>query len=227
MGVEPNIAETLESFGLGDEDLKAWEASRLPDEAFGDWLTDRVARRPAGRRAREVYGADDVHGFARRAILEALALTPTDRLLDVGCGGGLLLRDAMATGASVTGLDHSDEMVKLTCERAPGAEVVLGDAARLPFEDDAFTAVSMSIVFFFLPDPVAALAECRRVLEPPGRLALDTTSPALRGTPAAPEPLAARGRFYEDHELVALAKQAGFENVTVADDDGGQLLVAA
>jgi hypothetical protein len=80
--------EALRKFGLGDDDLAAWEEGGLPDDAFDDWLTDRVARRPAGRRAREVYGADDVHDFARRAILDALALDAEDRLLDVGCGGG-------------------------------------------------------------------------------------------------------------------------------------------
>ncbi|HEX2412577.1 MAG TPA: class I SAM-dependent methyltransferase [Solirubrobacteraceae bacterium] len=223
----PRIAEIFQAFGLGEEDRAAWQASALADEAFEDWVTDRVARRPTGRRAREVYGADDVHDFARRAILDALALGPDDRLLDVGCGGGLLLRDALAAGASVTGLDHSEEMVRLARARAPGAHVVLGSAERLPFEERAFTAVSMSIVFFFLPEPVAALAECRRVLEPGGCLALYTTAPQLRGTPAAPEPLAARGHFYEDDELAALARRAGFEDAIVADDDGGQLLVAA
>ena len=84
----------------------------------------------------------------------------------------------------------------------------------------------MSIVFFFLPQPVAALAECRRVLAPQGRLAVYTTSPALRGTPAAPEPLAARGHFYEDEELADLARRAGLVAVAVVDDDGGQLLTA-
>ena len=220
------VSELLERFALDDEDRAAWEASGLPGEAFDDWLIDRVARRPTGQRAREVYGADDVHDFARRAILAALALRPADRLLDVGCGGGLLLRDALAAGAAVTGLDHSDEMVRLARERAPGAEVVLGSAEQLPFADAAFTAVAMSIVFFFLPQPVAALAECRRVLAPQGRLAVYTTSPALRGTPAAPEPLAASGHFYEDEELAALARQAGLSAVRVVDDDGGQLLTA-
>ncbi len=105
MSTEPpsRIAEILREFGLDDDDRAAWERSRLPADAFEDWLTDRVARRPAGRRAREGYGADDVHDFARRAILDALALEPEDRLLDVGCGGGLLLRDALASGATVTG----------------------------------------------------------------------------------------------------------------------------
>src|SRR5207237_3343349 len=97
--------------------------SGLPAEAFEDWLTDRAARRPAGCGAREVYGADDIHDFARRAILDALALVEEDRVLDIGCGGGLLLRDALAAGARVTGLDHAEEMVSLARERAPGAEV--------------------------------------------------------------------------------------------------------
>src|SRR5690242_16919515 len=97
-------ASTLRSFGLDDDDFAAWRRSGLPDDAFDDWLTDRVARRPAGARARAVYGADDAHDFARRAILHALALGPDDRLLEIGCGGGLLLREALATGAAVTGL---------------------------------------------------------------------------------------------------------------------------
>jgi hypothetical protein len=70
------------------------------------------------------------------------------------------------------------------------------------------------------------LRECRRVLAPGGRLAVYTTSPALRGTPAAPEPLASHGHFYEDEELAELARQAGLAAVVVANDHGGQLLTA-
>ena len=219
-------AETIRAFGLGEEDVAAWQASGLGDAEFVDWLTDRVARRPSGSRAREVYGAEEIHDWARRAILDALSLGPDDHLLDVGCGGGLLLRDALATGAAATGLDHSDEMVELARERAPGAEVVVGEAERLPFEDRAFTAVAMSVVFFFLGDPVHVLRECRRVLAAGGRLAVYTTGPELRGTPAAPEPLASRGHFYEDDDLVRLAVDAGFASAAVSREDGGQLLTA-
>src|SRR4051812_49874994 len=109
--------DEFDRFGLGDEARAAWAASGETD--FARWLTDRLARRPAGERARAVYGAEDVHDFARRAILDALALGPGDRLLEIGCGGGLLLRDAAAAGAAVTGLDHSADMVALARERAP------------------------------------------------------------------------------------------------------------
>ena len=215
--------QILRRFGLGEDDLAAWHASDAPFEA---WLTDRVARRPAGERARAVYGAEDVHAFARRAILAALALGPADRLLEIGCGGGLLLRDAAAAGAAVTGLDHSEEMVRLVAERVPAAEVVLGRAEALPFADGAFTAVAMSVVFMFLPDPLGVLGECRRVLGPGGRVAVYTSAPELRGTPAAPEPLAGLSRFYADEELVVLARAAGFGTAAVANEDGGQLLTA-
>jgi SAM-dependent methyltransferase len=218
------VDRLLRDFGLGDEDRAAWEASGLGEAAFGDWLTDRVARRPTGSRARAVYGAADVHDFARRAILGALALGPGDRLLEIGCGGGLLLREALAAGAEATGLDHSDEMVRLAAERAPGAEVVAGEAERLPFADAAFTAVAMSVVFFLLAEPVRVLRECRRVLEPGGRLAVYTTAPELRGTPAAPEPLASRAHFHTDAALAALAEEAGFAGARVVNDRGGQLL---
>jgi SAM-dependent methyltransferase len=218
--------DTIARFGLGDEGLIAWRDAQLPEDRFPDWLTDRLARRPTGARARVVYGADDVHDFARRAILDALDLQSGDRLLDVGCGGGQLLRDAANAGAVVTGLDHSEEMVKLARERAPGAEVTLGEAERLPFKDATFTAVSMSVVFFFFADPAAVLHECVRALAPAGRLAIFTTSAALRGTPAAPEPIASLGHFHTDAELVAFAAAAGLVDPTVWGDDGGQLLTA-
>jgi SAM-dependent methyltransferase len=217
----------LRRFGLGGEDLSAWNESGLTEDAFENWLTDRVARRPSGTRARSVYGAEDVHDFARRAILEALALGPSDHLLELGCGGGLLLRDALRTGSRATGVDHSEEMVVLARERAPGAEVMLAGADRLPFAADTFTAVAMSVVFFFLDDPVGVLRESRRVVRPGGRLAIYTTAPELRGTAAAPEPIASRGHFYSDGDLAELARMAELRDVTVRDSDGGQLLVAS
>lgn len=124
----------------------------------------------------------------------------------------------------MTGLDHSEDMVELARDRAPGAEMVHSKVEALPFADETFTAVAMSIVFFFLDDPVGVLRECQRVLRPGGRIAIYTTGPELRGTPAAPEPLASRGHFYADEELVELARRAGLGDAKVSNARGGQLL---
>jgi ubiquinone/menaquinone biosynthesis C-methylase UbiE len=98
-----------------------------------------------------VYGAEDVHDFARRAILDGLELGRDDHLLEIGCGGGLLLRDATAAGARATGIDHSPEMANLARERAPRAVVAVADAEAVPFAAATFDAVAMSVVFFFFP----------------------------------------------------------------------------
>jgi SAM-dependent methyltransferase len=187
-------------------------------------MTDRVARRPHGRAARLTYGAADAHSFAWPSVLEALELTADDHLLDVGCGGGVFLIHARErTGARVTGLDHSRDMVRLA-----GPDAVYGEADQLPFGDASFTAVSSLVAFFFFPDPVRALREMHRVLDPArGRVAIFTTAPEARGSPAAPYPLATRGHFYTDDELAQLAREAGFAAARVErTDEWAQLLVA-
>jgi ubiquinone/menaquinone biosynthesis C-methylase UbiE len=198
-------------------------------DRFREWridrMTDRIARRPHGKRARETYGAADAHSFTWEAVLAALALGPADRLLDVGCGGGVFLRHAEAqTGCSVIGVDHSREMVRLARPLA-----VLAEAEQLPFGDGEFTAVSSIVAFFFFPDAVRALREMRRVLTPNGRIAIYTTSPEAKGTMAAPYPLATRGHFYTDEELQRLAVEAGFSTATVTrpDESGWAQLLAA
>jgi SAM-dependent methyltransferase len=194
-----------------------------------DRMVDRVARKPHGHAARETYGADDVHSFAWDPVLEALQLTSADSLLDVGCGGGVFLRRALETGCGAVGVDHSQDMVHLARRTTEGrAPIVHASAENLPFEQGSFTAVSSIVAFLFFPDPVAALQEFRRVVDAEGgRIAIFTTPPELKGTPAAPYPLATRGHFYEDDELEAHASAAGFRDVDVRRVlEGAQLIVA-
>src|SRR5919109_869934 len=182
----------------------------------------------------QVAGTSDEQALALRDAMrvlfpEALQLTPEDSLLDVGCGGGVFLRRALETGCRAFGIDHSRDMVRLARKTTGGAvPIVRGAAEALPFGDGEFTAVSCLIAFFFFSDPEAAVREFRRVLDRGrGRVGIYTTAPELKGTPAAPYPLATRGHFYEDDELAQLPSAAGFiESLVTRPETGAQLLVA-
>jgi SAM-dependent methyltransferase len=198
------------------------EAASPP--AVGDWLTDRAARRPSGSAQRTGYRDPSHHRPSFGAILEQLGLGPDDVLLEIGCGGGAFLEQALRSGCRAKAVDHSAEMVRVASELNAAAiaegrvEIVQADAARLPFEDDSCTCAAMMQVFFFL-DAEAVLAECRRVVRPGGRLAVFTVSEEAKGSPAAPEPMASRGRFYTDEQLSDLARAAGFPDARVEHPD--------
>ena len=213
----------------GWDELAGWFAGEVAapllgatsPSAFGDWLTDRRARRPSGGQARMTYADPLFHRPNFVVLLELLALRSEDVLLEVGCGGGAFLQDALESDCRAAAIDHSPEMVRLAREQNAQAvaegrlEVLEADAQRLPFPDEMFTCATMTGVLGFLPDPVAAFAELRRVLADGGRIALLGADPAWRGTPAAPEPMASRLRFYEDEDLVRMAQEAAFTDVRV------------
>jgi SAM-dependent methyltransferase len=217
----------------GDEEVVGWFADEIvapfvaavTPHRFGDWLTDRAARRPFGIRARRDYQDPTHHRPSFGAVFSALHLTRDDMLLELACGGGAFLEQALRTGCRAVGLDHSPEMVKAARELNAQAitegrlEVVEGDVHELPFGDETFTAAATMQAFFFFADPRRVLAECFRVLRASGRLAVFTVSEEAKGTPAAPEPMASRGYFYTDEELVALAREAGFAIASVEHPD--------
>lgn len=110
-----------------------------------------------------------------RETLSRLSLEAEGDLLDIGCGtGALLLAVSQAQPAArLVGIDASPEMLTVARQR-------LGTAARLeqawahalPFDDGSFDIVVSSSVFHFLREPLAALAEMRRVLRAGGRLVI-------------------------------------------------------
>ncbi|MGP8073587.1 MAG: methyltransferase domain-containing protein [Thermoplasmata archaeon] len=193
----------------------------LAPTAFGDWFTDRKARKPSGRQARETYGDPSFHWPNFLLILDRIDLQATDRLLEVGCGGGAFLRRALESGCTAVGIDHSPEMVRESREAnretvAEGRAVILeAEADQLPDLNSEFSCAVMTGVFGFLPHPVAALKEIYRALRPNGRIAVFAGTDALRGTPACPEPIASRMHFYDDQQLSAIAEEAGFVDVRV------------
>ena len=131
----------------------------------------------------KLWGADPA-GWARfaephtrslfEAVLAATGVTAGTRLLDAGCGSGLLLQLAQARGAAVTGLDVAPGLLAAARGRVPGAELWLGDLQRLPFPNGSFDAITGVNAFQFAGDPREALREAARVWRPGGIVAAST-----------------------------------------------------
>ena len=116
------------------------------------------------------WNADFLDLMARRWRLDAVTCA-----LDVGCGvghWGQLLAPRCAPGVELHGLDHEGGFRIPAEERAARRELTFtfheatGDA--LPFADASFDLVTCQTVLMHVPDPVAVLAEMRRVVRPGG-----------------------------------------------------------
>jgi SAM-dependent methyltransferase len=95
------------------------------------------------------------------------------RALDVGCGPGALTGELVSRlgATSVSAADPSPPFVAAARERYPGVEVKEASAEALPFEADAFDVTLAQLVVHFMADPVAGLAEMRRVTRSGGVVA--------------------------------------------------------
>src|SRR5688572_13034656 len=103
------------------------------------------------------------------------------RVLDVGCGTGVVALAAARIGAKVTGLDLTPELIEHARENAAiaGAEVewLQGDVEALPFPDASFDVVLSQFGHMFAPRAEVATREMLRVLKPGGRIAFSTWPP--------------------------------------------------
>jgi SAM-dependent methyltransferase len=107
-------------------------------------------------------------------LLDAVAVRPGSRLLDIACGPGYVSEAAAARGARPVGVDVAEAMVERARRRCPGLSFVVGDALQLPFPDTSFDAVTMNFGILHVSRPEVALAEAGRVLAAGGRFAFTT-----------------------------------------------------
>lgn len=113
----------------------------------------------------------------RRKTIRAV-VKPGDRVLDAACGTGDLAIIAARQGATVTGLDFSEQMLVRARRKAPELEWLQGDLLALPFADDSFDAATIGFGIRNVADLQGGIDELRRVLKPGGRLAiLEITRP--------------------------------------------------
>lgn len=116
-------------------------------------------------------------------LVAAVGVAAGDRVLDVGCGPGILTRHLVdLLGADhVAAVDPSPPFVAATRDRLPGVEVVEAGAERLPFDDDTFDHSIAQLVVPFMADPVSGVSEMRRVTRAGGRVAATAWNHAADG----------------------------------------------
>jgi len=136
------------------------------------WIAYQFAR-PSGRLGKWIIAPwlNRIGRGLNRLAFDLLKPTPGEALLEIGFGGGALLKQlAAARPGRLVGVDWSSEIVA----RGPKgcAEVVEADAHRLPFADDSFDAVVSVSVLHFWPDLASPMCEMARVLRRSGRLVL-------------------------------------------------------
>jgi 2-polyprenyl-6-hydroxyphenyl methylase / 3-demethylubiquinone-9 3-methyltransferase len=159
------------------------------------------------------------------------------RVLDVGCGGGLLAEEIAAMGFTVTGIDQSEKSIDVARvharEKGLAIDYRSGSAERLPFENGSFSIVTCCDVLEHIRCWELVLGEIARVLRPGGILFYDTINRTAlsklifikitqewRLTAIAPKNLHAWEMFIKPHELLQSLKEKGFDNKDLV---GGRL----
>jgi len=115
---------------------------------------------------------------AQRTLLEAAALAPGERVLEVACGSGLVTREAaraVGPAGEVLATDLSEAMVQLTGQQCRDAGLAWVTTARMSAEELAvpagrFDAALCALGLMYVPRPRVAVAEMAGALRPGGRV---------------------------------------------------------
>lgn len=156
-----------------------------------------------------------------RLAADVAQISPTDHVVDIGCGPGTAARVAAHRGATVTGVDPAPTMLRLarlvTPRRAP-ITWSQGTAEHLPVPDGSATVVWALATVHHWQDVDKAVAEAHRALVPGGRLiAIE------RRSPADATGLASHGWTDEQAELfAALCRRTGLDDVSVTEHGSGR-----
>lgn len=150
-------------------------------------------------------------------LLEQVPANAT--VLEIGVGTGNLLMELATRPAKVIGVDHSPAMLEETRKRLVSCgsgevELRLGEMSHLPLPDASVECVVANMVLHHAADPAAVLAEVHRVLAPDGALLLADL--ARHERESAREQLADQWLGFENSELDAWLKQAGFNQVSIS-----------
>lgn len=114
-----------------------------------------------------------VEHYLEKRVAYIRRLMPAGKVLDVGCGTGVVAGRLAAAGYDVTGVDPSAGMLAYVKEHAPGVTAAEGYATELPFEDGGFDLTMCVAVMHHIAEPEAvhrSLGEMVRVTRPGGMI---------------------------------------------------------
>jgi SAM-dependent methyltransferase len=128
------------------------------------------------------FGIDTAHPRFQAFMAEVCArrcafiesLTPVASLLDVGCGGGELLRAALGRGWQAAGAEPMAQAAELARKRAPGADIRVGLSSEVGFDERSFDIVCAFHVLEHMPDSRAFLRGLARFARPGGLVVVET-----------------------------------------------------
>jgi SAM-dependent methyltransferase len=187
--------------------------------------------------AERLYSAEELSGVPRSAVDRALGVAnhlrfagihPGERVLDIGCGGGIdTVLAAQSTGPAgrVVALDFLPEMLDRTARAADEAglanvEPLLGEMEAIPLPDESIDVIVSNGVVNLSPRKARVMAECARVLRPGGRLCVSDLTvgqeelpPEILTQPAAWAGCVAGALAEKD--FVRKLEKAGFEGTEV------------
>ncbi len=151
------------------------------------------------------------------------------RVVDVGCGGGILSESMARAGAQVTGIDLADKPLKVAKlhKLESGVEVdyrLIAAEELAAAEPESFDVVTCMEMLEHVPDPVSVMTACARMVKPGGWVFFSTLNRnpksyllAIVGAEYVlnmlPKGTHDWSRFIKPHELAAYARQAGLDSV--------------
>jgi len=150
-----------------------------------------------------------------REILDFAEVSRGDRVLEVGCGIGVVLEQASRVAGRLFGVDASPRMLEEARERVPAARIARAVGERLPFRDGAFDVAYCRSTLHHVLDPSRVLGEMARVVRQGGRVAVNDTVtselPEWSSNHNEVERLRdpSHGRMVTGSELLGLYERAG------------------
>ncbi len=156
--------------------------------------------------------------------IERLEIQSTDRVLDIGFGGGVTITEMLMTidTGKIYGVDFSEVMVEQGKQKFKDAiaagkvSIEFADVQQLPFDDNTFDKICTVNTIYFWPDPLAALQEIKRVLKSSGKLVVGIRSAdKMKDLPFTQHNF----RLYAPEAVKELLTEAGFSGVSIEHRD--------